>query len=189
MHFRQADRQAMTSLAAKHGAHDQIRTGDLVLTKNALYRLSYVGQTLLPGLETYETCSATGLVGGGAGFEPANPFREPDLQTGAINHSATPPNGADEGTRTLNLRFTKPLLCQLSYVGEQSPSGPFDKKDPPFGGPSGRCWNIPEPQWAVNSWTRRRAIIRRIMEPLEAFETLDVRVGRILRAEPNEKAP
>ena len=27
-----------------NGAHDQIRTGDLVLTKNALYRLSYVGQ-------------------------------------------------------------------------------------------------------------------------------------------------
>src|SRR5436305_366554 len=26
------------------GAHDQIRTGDLVLTKNALYRLSYVGE-------------------------------------------------------------------------------------------------------------------------------------------------
>ena len=26
------------------------------------------------------------------------------------------------------------------------------------------------------------------MEPLEAFETLDARVGRILRAEPNEKA-
>ncbi len=27
----------------------------------------------------------------GAGFEPANPFREPDLQSGAINHSAIPP--------------------------------------------------------------------------------------------------
>src|SRR4051794_25892597 len=26
------------------------------------------------------------------------------------------------------------------------------------------------------------------MEPIEAFETLDVRVGRIVRAEPNEKA-
>jgi tRNA-binding protein len=26
------------------------------------------------------------------------------------------------------------------------------------------------------------------MEPLSAFETLDVRVGRIIRAEPNEKA-
>ena len=26
--------------------------------------------------------------------------------------------GADEGTRTPNLRFTKPLLCQLSYIGQ-----------------------------------------------------------------------
>jgi hypothetical protein len=25
--------------------------------------------------------------------------------------------GADDGTRTRNLRFTKPLLYQLSYVG------------------------------------------------------------------------
>ena len=28
---------------------------------------------------------------------------------------------ADEGTRTHNLRFTKPLLCQLSYVGAGNP--------------------------------------------------------------------
>ncbi len=27
------------------GAHDRIRTGDLVLTKDTLYRLSYVGQS------------------------------------------------------------------------------------------------------------------------------------------------
>src|ERR1051325_1049916 len=27
--------------------------------------------------------------------------------------------GADDGTRTRNRRFTKPLLCQLSYVGAQ----------------------------------------------------------------------
>ena len=26
-------------------------------------------------------------------------------------------SGADEGTRTPNLRFTRPLLCLLSYVG------------------------------------------------------------------------
>src|SRR5207245_2641222 len=31
------------SSASLHGAHDQDRTGDLVLTKDALYRLSYVG--------------------------------------------------------------------------------------------------------------------------------------------------
>ena len=28
-------------------------------------------------------------------------------------------NGADEGARTLDLRFTKPLLYQLSYVGKK----------------------------------------------------------------------
>ena len=28
-----------------HGAHDRIRTGDLVLTKDTLYHLSYVGVT------------------------------------------------------------------------------------------------------------------------------------------------
>ena len=33
-------------------------------------------------------------------------------------------NGADEGARTLDLRFTKPLLYQLSYVGAKA-AGPF----------------------------------------------------------------
>ena len=27
----------------------------------------------------------------GAGFEPAKPFRTPDLQSGGFNHSPTPP--------------------------------------------------------------------------------------------------
>ena len=30
-----------------NGAHDQDRTGDLILTKDVLYRLSYVGWLLL----------------------------------------------------------------------------------------------------------------------------------------------
>ena len=34
-------------MALSGGAHDQIRTGDLVLTKNALCRLSYVGRTAI----------------------------------------------------------------------------------------------------------------------------------------------
>jgi hypothetical protein len=36
--------------------------------------------------------------------------------------------GADDGTRTRNLRFTKPLLYQLSYVGaaqDHTADGPF----------------------------------------------------------------
>ena len=28
----------------------------------------------------------------GAGFEPAKPFRTPDLQSGGFNHSPTPPS-------------------------------------------------------------------------------------------------
>ena len=33
-------------LATRPGAHDRNRTGDLVLTKDVLYRLSYVGLDL-----------------------------------------------------------------------------------------------------------------------------------------------
>ena len=33
------------------GAHDRDRTGDLVLTKNVLYRLSYVGLVVGTGFE------------------------------------------------------------------------------------------------------------------------------------------
>jgi hypothetical protein len=32
------------TLTATRGAHDQDRTGDLVLTKDVLYQLSYVGE-------------------------------------------------------------------------------------------------------------------------------------------------
>lgn len=35
--------------------------------------------------------------------------------------------GADEGTRTPNLRFTKPLLYQLSYIGEKEQIGSYKK--------------------------------------------------------------
>gem|GEM_PF-5599538 len=65
----------------------------------------------------------------GGGFEP--PKASPtDLQSVPFNHSGTPPifnkyilkqklcnkNGAGDGTRTRNLRFTRPLLYQLSYA-------------------------------------------------------------------------
>src|SRR5688572_22054557 len=39
---------ASVSLGSLVGAHDQDRTGDLVLTKDALYRLSYVGAWNVP---------------------------------------------------------------------------------------------------------------------------------------------
>ena len=34
-----------------NGAHDQDRTGDLILTKDVLYRLSYVGVAILKTLQ------------------------------------------------------------------------------------------------------------------------------------------
>ena len=73
----------------------------------------------------------------GRDSNPRTPKR-PDLQSGAIDRSATCPSPAREvlrredlvykrptecreargGNRTRNLRFTKPLLCQLSYTSK-----------------------------------------------------------------------
>ena len=40
----------------------------------------------------------------------------------ALPNCATPRHGANKGTRTLDLRFTKPLLYQLSYIGASATS-------------------------------------------------------------------
>lgn len=79
---------------------------------------------------------------GEAGFEPAK-AEPPDLQSGPFGHSGIPPVEsssrlspernflvqrrlnrrsleASGGTRTHNLRFTKPELCQLSYASGRS---------------------------------------------------------------------
>ena len=72
------------------GAQNGIRTRDLILTKDVLCQLSYLGPR--------ERC------------RPAGP--DPLL------HFV--PVGADDGTRTRNRRFTKPLLYQLSYVGTRA---------------------------------------------------------------------
>ena len=58
------------------GAHDRIRTGDLVLTKDTLYRLSYVGIRSIWWREVdsnHRSPEAT------------------DLQSVPINHSGIPP--------------------------------------------------------------------------------------------------
>ena len=64
----------------------------------------------------------------GAGFEPAKPFRAPDLQSGGFNHSPTPPGRhfhctrflrAPEGTRTPTLPITSRLRYQLRHRGAQ----------------------------------------------------------------------
>ena len=54
----------------------------------------------------------------GVGFEPTK-RNAADLQSAPFSHSGTSPlksSGADNRNRTYNLRFTKPLLCLLSYV-------------------------------------------------------------------------
>jgi hypothetical protein len=56
-----------TELPAKNGAHDQDRTGDLILTKNVLYQLSYVGE--LTSFNPRLLSTDESVVG--AGFEPA----------------------------------------------------------------------------------------------------------------------
>src|SRR5688500_6128277 len=58
----------------------------------------------------------------------------PDLQSGAIDHSATCPvrlsrGRASGGTRTHHRRFTNPLLYLLSYAGSDAAAGEFQVRD------------------------------------------------------------
>ena len=63
---------------------------------------------------------------GQAGLEPAKAYCQrsyspPPLPLGTltqINMCKCENSQADNGTRTHNLRFTRALLCQLSYVGK-----------------------------------------------------------------------
>ena len=72
---------------------------------------------------------------GRRGIEPLQP-KAADLQSAELTTCSTYPRdlpavewipsqpltfsvGADDGSRTRNLRFTKPLLYQLSYVGKR----------------------------------------------------------------------
>src|SRR6476619_1498016 len=123
------------------GAHNRTRTDDLFLTKEVLCQLSYVGpgpiammlvgregieppQPKAAGLQPAEltTCSTYPLWSG-----PGQRLRSHGVpDTGHLFRS-----GADDGTRTRNLLFTKQLLYQLSYVGatrrvipQMTPSAP-----------------------------------------------------------------
>lgn len=49
-----------------------------------------------------------------AGFEPAA-FWSRTKRATKLRYAPT--NGANEGARTLDLRITNALLCQLSYIG------------------------------------------------------------------------
>ena len=62
---------------------------------------------------------------GSGGFEPPklthliySQAQLSTLATARVRASAQGATGADDGTRTRNLLFTKQLLCQLSYVGK-----------------------------------------------------------------------
>jgi Uma2 family endonuclease len=133
------------------GALIQIRTGDLVLTKNALCQLSYEGAVgpARPELPA-SRCLRLGRLeddpnGGESRIRTCEARSAADLQSAAINHSAISPRvahresggpvrfGAQEGTRTPNLLFTKQLRCQLRYPGsgQVAPQGVQHKKDPP----------------------------------------------------------
>ena len=72
------------------------------------------------------------------GFEPATFWSRTKRATKLRYTSEKQKTGANKGTRTLDLRFTKPLLYQLSYIGASAfviitnPFGfvqPFRKKD------------------------------------------------------------
>ena len=51
------------------------------------------------------------------GFEPATFWSRTKRATKLRYTSTLKKTGANKGTRTLDLRFTKPLLYQLSYIG------------------------------------------------------------------------
>ena len=74
------------------GAHDQDRTGDLVLTKDALYRLSYVGVELVRLILVVIERSAA-----------------PTVLRGS-------PSGAGDGIRTRDIQLGRLELYQLSYT-------------------------------------------------------------------------
>ena len=109
------------------GAHNRTRTDDLFLTKEVLCQLSYVGQVAaasgdrLVGREGFEPPCLSDLVYSQASRRCSTDplWRRHRIELRPVVDPATEwmCAGADDGTRTRNLRFTKPLLYQLSYVG------------------------------------------------------------------------
>ena len=120
--------------AIKNGADDQDWTGDLILTKDTLYRLSYISElTWLRGMDLnhrpsgYEpdelpTAPPRDMkMVERAGFEPAK-RNAADLQSAPFSHSGTSPwdfAGAGNRTWTHNLLITSQLLYLLSYASKK----------------------------------------------------------------------
>ena len=98
-HFRCNLFQVASKVLNKHGAASQIWTGDLILTKDALYRLSYSSKCV-PKWELFGTGQAWNLPG--PGIKPRWL-----IQTAKrLEHL----NGDSEGTWTLDLRRDRPAF-------------------------------------------------------------------------------
>ena len=103
-------------------AHHRIRTDDPILTKNVLYRLSYVGVGFI--IQIFITiCLYYHLdtsYGGGSRIRTCVALRAADLQSAPIGRSGIPPdktrrtNPAREGIRTPNLPITNRLRCRCA---------------------------------------------------------------------------
>ncbi len=123
------------SLHRRVGAHDQNRTDDLVLTKDALCRLSYVGVLFFAPRESIplrsEPAASLPL------FTPrparvASPFLFPSRPIGPD------PIGAGDGIRTRDIQLGRLELYQLSYA-RLAPSLPgFPRPQRPASGGEGR---------------------------------------------------
>lgn len=131
----------MAPLPKVSGAHDRGRTGDLVLTKDTLCRLSYVGIIVVVGrgfeprkafADRFTVCSLWPL--GYPTMSKPDLGSEPDPRWSSIIGQSRPnvkadsavrttifasqrASGADDPIRTDDLGITSALLFQLSYVG------------------------------------------------------------------------
>ncbi len=109
-------------------AGDEVRTRDIQLGRLTLYQLSYsreVVGAMRPGLdEPVRSRSLNLAIGGGCWIRTnVGVSRQvysllPLATRATLRIIRLPPHWirAGEGNRTPNLRFTKPVLCQLSYT-------------------------------------------------------------------------
>src|SRR3954454_25065843 len=163
------------------GAHNRTRTDDLFLTKEVLCQLSYVGPGPIvlrviwwAGRES-NPHSRRRLVYSQRSSPPAQPThcgsgtgsRNCGLVMGPAAGNIR--SGADDGTRTRNLLFTKQLLYQLSYVGatrrdipQLTPLAPGNDRAVRLDGSSARGAGrpgLPGFRRRFHLWTTRQEIV------------------------------
>ena len=90
--------------------------------------------------------------------------------------------GADDGTRTRNRRFTKPLLYQLSYVGTHLLNLPMGSARPPGSRLVRPWWSNPEPRFTRGAddgtRPRNRRFTPRLVQRAARGAGLPRRLGR-----------